>query len=175
MAHNQGSTPSQNFDDPYGRLPYSDNINNEPSYPQRDYEASRYPPPGGMTSGYPSTNFGNTSSDSLADETAALGPGEKSGQYAGIAKTNRNSHKKRWIIVGVVAVLVVAAIAGGIAGWRVNASKNNPSSLASDSSSTSTNSAGAPIATGSLRAIEGTSGVVLSDPNDPSIFQKDPR
>ncbi|KAH8918095.1 glycoside hydrolase family 17 protein [Atractiella rhizophila] len=72
-----------------------------------------------------------------------------------------NSSSKRWAII--IGLIIVALIAGGVtAGVLVTRNKDNDSDKKTSTSSGTSNNSGQ------------TSGVVNSDPNDPSVFDKNP-
>lgn len=117
-----------------------------------------------------------------------------SNPYASKAERGVSHKKRNWIIAGVV-LLVLAGAGAGIAVWRVgvsnaaSSSKSAPASSGSstpgqspdtsngDGTTTTTTSNGTQVVvpSSSLVAIPGTAGAVLSNPNDPSQYQKDPR
>lgn len=159
--------------------------NQSDSYGQQEYpRANLYPP---------THHFNDGSSESLQhggyeepsmekyDTPMAYGSNDLQRGPGNPYAQPKRPNKKRWIIAGVV-LLVLAAAGGGIAAWRILASKNAAASTSSAGTSTSSSSTATPSGTtstgassSSLAFIPGTANVVKSNPKDPSQFELDPR
>jgi len=106
---------------------------------------------------------------SLDDQDLAAGGYDKVQRSAdnpfseGYKGRKSGNSRKKWIWIGIVAVVVVGGIAGGIAAWKATSGGSSSSSSSSASGS------------GKMQFIDGTAKVVKSNPSDPSQFEKDSR
>ncbi|KAL8278806.1 hypothetical protein RQP46_008875 [Phenoliferia psychrophenolica] len=172
--------------DPYGQYPQRSDANNyqQPSYGASPSRANLYPP-------YNDNQY-SKSQDSLdaplSQNGAPISGGGASGSYGAtgekLARDRDNPYAQnykgdksgggrgKWIILGII-VLCLAGAGAGIAVWRVQASKKTASSSSSTSNTGGTTGVTTTNSGTSLQYIKGTAGVVKSNPQDPSDFEKD--
>ncbi|GAA5851106.1 hypothetical protein JCM5353_000231 [Sporobolomyces roseus] len=165
-GHNNSAQPELSYSQNYAQDPFASRASFD--------QPSSYPP----HRPYSGESQGKTGSSWSLDEPVPLVGGAGAGgaaAYSAVSRDKSNPYSKefksgnkppgnrvrKWIWI-IAALIVVIAIAVGIAVWRIMASKND-----SNGSSSSGD--------GKMQYISGTSKVVKSNPSDPSQFEKDPR
>ncbi|KAH7102873.1 glycoside hydrolase [Auriculariales sp. MPI-PUGE-AT-0066] len=175
MSYNQGYGAQQGgYRDQQGGQydPYSGG-NGYGAYSAQDLHAGNggggggYGAAGGGYGGAQGTRWGNSETYAPIDVPRAANAPRNS---VWLEKQQARSRRSKWIIAAIVGLILLIAIAVGV-GVTVSNNSKNKNNVAANTNGSSSSSSGSSSSSSNSNP---SGGVTNSDPNDPSIFDKDP-